>query len=138
MAEGTTRADIEKILPKKRRKAYESDAYMWEVDNYPTGYNTCLKDSASALANREASAEELERLFQQRGAFRLELRGVSGSSKEDFDYRRLNDYFQRIRSQETPDMGDKDAWQTLLVNTEFLVDEDDTTPQQLQDCSCSA
>ena len=78
--------------------------------------------------SREASAEELERLFQQRGAFRLELRGVSGSSKEDFDYRRLNDYFHRIRSQETPDIDNKDTWQNLLVNTEFLVDEDDKNP----------
>lgn len=78
--------------------------------------------------SREASAEELERLFQQRGAFRLELRGVSGSSKEDFDYRRLYDYFHRIRTQDTPDLGNKGDWQNLLVNTEFLVDEDDTTP----------
>jgi ATP-dependent DNA helicase RecG len=78
--------------------------------------------------SREASAEELERLFQQRGAFRLEVRGVSGSSADDFDYRRLNDYFQRIRSQETPGMDDTNAWQNLLVNTEFLVEEDDTIP----------
>jgi len=78
--------------------------------------------------SREASAEELERLFQQRGAFRLEVRGVSGSSPADFDYRRLNDYFQRIRSQETPDIDDADAWQHLLINTEFLVEEDGMTP----------
>jgi ATP-dependent DNA helicase RecG len=78
--------------------------------------------------SREASAEELERLFQQRGAFRLEVRGVSGTSADDFDYRRLNDYFKHIRSQETPGMDDTDAWQNLLVNTEFLVEEDDTTP----------
>lgn len=78
--------------------------------------------------SREASAEELERLFQQRGAFRLEVRGVSGSSLDDFDYRRLNDYFQRIRAQETPGMKDMSVWQSLLVNTEFLVNKDDTTP----------
>lgn len=78
--------------------------------------------------SREASAEELERLFQQRGAFRLEVRGVSGSSLDDFDYRRLNDYFQRIRAQETPGMEDMSVWQSLLVNTEFLVNEDDMTP----------
>jgi len=78
--------------------------------------------------SREASAEELERLFQQRGAFRLEVRGVSGSSVDDFDYRRLIDYFQRIRSQETPDIDNKNAWQNLLFNTEFLIEEDDTTP----------
>lgn len=78
--------------------------------------------------SREASVEELERLFQQRGAFRLELRGVSGSSMEDFDYRRLTDYFQRIRSQEAPILEDTNGWQNLLLNTEFLVDEDEKTP----------
>ena len=77
---------------------------------------------------REASSEELERLFQQRGAFRLEVRGVSGSSAKDFDYRRLNDYFQRIRSQQTPNIDDADAWQSLLLNTEFLIEEDDRKP----------
>ncbi|MBU4318047.1 MAG: putative DNA binding domain-containing protein [Proteobacteria bacterium] len=77
--------------------------------------------------SREASSEELERLFQQRGTFRLEVRGVSGSSAKDFDYRRLNDYFQRIHSpyQKTPGMDDTEAWQTLLLNTEFLIEEND-------------
>ena len=77
--------------------------------------------------SREASAEELERLFQQRGAFRLEVRGVSGSSVDDFDYRRLIDYFRRIRSQETPGIDNTNAWQNLLLNTEFLMEEDNTT-----------
>ena len=52
--------------------------------------------------SREASPEELERLFQQRGAFRLEIRPVSGSSTQDLDRRRLRDYFERLRSQRVP------------------------------------
>ncbi len=52
--------------------------------------------------SREASPEELERLFQQRGAFRVEIRPVSGSSILDLDRRRLGDYFERIRSQAVP------------------------------------
>jgi ATP-dependent DNA helicase RecG len=52
--------------------------------------------------SREASPEELERLFQQRGAFRLEVRPVSGSSINDLDRRRLRDYFERLRSQQIP------------------------------------
>lgn len=78
--------------------------------------------------SREASAEELERLFQQRGTFRLEVLGVSGSSAEDFDYRRLNDYFQRVRSQDTPKVDNTDAWENLLLNTEFLIEEEDRKP----------
>lgn len=52
--------------------------------------------------SREASPEELERLFQQRGAFRVELRQVSGSGIEDLDLRRLRDYFVRLRNQSVP------------------------------------
>lgn len=78
--------------------------------------------------SREASPEELERLFQQRGSFRLELRPVSGSSMSDFDIRRFIDYFVRIRGQSAPSNDDKDGWRKLLVNTEFLVEEKDTTP----------
>lgn len=52
--------------------------------------------------SREASPEELERLFQQRGASRLELRPVSGSSIDDLDARRLTEYFARVRSQSVP------------------------------------
>lgn len=70
--------------------------------------------------SREASKEELERLFQQRGAFRLEVRPVSGSSIDDLYMRRLNDYFCRVRKQDAPDSDDTSAWQQLLVNTEIM------------------
>jgi ATP-dependent DNA helicase RecG len=75
--------------------------------------------------SREASQEELERLFQQRGAFRLELRAVSGASLDDLDLRRLRDYFSRIRGQECPPSGDRRAWEALLVNTELMIQESD-------------
>ena len=77
--------------------------------------------------SREASPEELERLFQQRGAFRLETRPVSGSTFNDLDLRRLKDYFQRIRSQETPQDEDVEGWKALLLNTEVLSDEGGTS-----------
>ncbi len=74
---------------------------------------------------REASQEELERLFQQRGAFRLELRAVSGGSLDDLDLRRLHDYFSRIRGQACPPIADRRAWEDLLVNTELMIQEAD-------------
>lgn len=52
--------------------------------------------------SREASPEELERLFQRRGTFRVEIRPVSGSSIDDLDPRRLSEYFARVRSQSIP------------------------------------
>ncbi len=37
--------------------------------------------------------------------------------------RRLHDYFSRVREQETPEDEDESAWRTLLVNTEFLLED---------------
>lgn len=73
--------------------------------------------------SREPSPEELGRLFQQRGFFRVELRPVSGATLADLDRRRLRDYFSRIRKQDIPADEDAAAWQTLLINTEIMSDE---------------
>ena len=73
--------------------------------------------------SREASPEELARLFQQRRALRAELQAISGSSISNLDRRRLKNYFVGIRNQDVPDDGDDNSWQTLLENTEFLTEE---------------
>ena len=73
--------------------------------------------------SREATPEELSRLFQRRGTLRAELRPVSGARLDDLDLRRLRDYFGRVRQQEMPDDGDEAGWQTLLINTEIMVEE---------------
>ena len=73
--------------------------------------------------SREPTPQELSRLFQQRGTFRAELRPISGATINDLDRRRLKDYFGRVRQQEIPDVDDDAGWQTLLVNTEIMVEE---------------
>ncbi|MFZ0888002.1 MAG: ATP-binding protein [Candidatus Binataceae bacterium] len=73
--------------------------------------------------SREASPEELARLFQQRGSVRAELRPISGTTLADLDRRRLRDYFGRIRQQQMPPDEDEAAWRTLLVNTDFMIEE---------------
>lgn len=71
--------------------------------------------------SREASQEELARLFQQRGAIRAELRPVSGATAEDLDRRRLRNYFQEIRGLDRA-VDAEDEWQSLLTNTEIMVE----------------
>jgi ATP-dependent DNA helicase RecG len=78
--------------------------------------------------SREPSPEELERLFQQRGRFRIEMRPVSGSSIADLDLRRLTQYFRQIRAQNAPPEEDGQAWQTLLLNTEILCEHENLFP----------
>ena len=60
--------------------------------------------------SREASPEELARLFQQRGTLRPELRPVSGTSISDLDRRRLRDYFDQIRGQDSPPSSPSEEW----------------------------
>lgn len=72
--------------------------------------------------SREPTPEELSRLFQQRGTFRAELRPISGATMADLDLRRLKDYFGRVRQQDVPGDDDKAGWQTLLINTEVMVE----------------
>ena len=71
--------------------------------------------------SREASPEELARLFQQRGSIRAELRPVSGATLAHLDRRRLRNYFGDIRRQDVP--ADEEAWQSLLINTEIMTEE---------------
>jgi ATP-dependent DNA helicase RecG len=73
--------------------------------------------------SREPTPEELDRLFQQRGSFRAELRPVSGATFRDLDIRRLKNYFARVRQQEIPADSDEAAWSTLLFNTEIMVED---------------
>ncbi len=73
--------------------------------------------------SREASPEELARLFQQRGTIRAELRPVSGATLANLDQRRLRNYFVDVRQQDVPIDEDEEAWQSLLVNTEIMTEE---------------
>jgi ATP-dependent DNA helicase RecG len=72
---------------------------------------------------REASSDELGRLFQQRQLIRAEFSPVSGAVIDDLDYRRLRDYFERIRQQDVPEEGNTEGWETLLFNTEIITSE---------------
>ena len=73
--------------------------------------------------SREPSPQELSRLFLQHGAFRTDLRPISGSKINDLDRKRLKDYFSRIRQQEVPRDVDDSGWHRLLVNTGIMVEE---------------
>jgi len=81
--------------------------------------------------SREASPEELARLFQQRGAFRPELRPVSGTSITDLDRRRLEDYFRYVRQQETPESRPSDEWRRETAA--WARNEDETNWRSLVD-----
>lgn len=77
--------------------------------------------------SREASREELERLFQASGRVQYGLKPVPGATLGDLDMRRLRDYFERALKATCPGEGDASGWEKLLVNMEFMRTMDDFT-----------
>lgn len=69
---------------------------------------------------REASREELERMFQASGRLVYGLKPVPGTSLDDLDQRRLRDYFVRVLSGSSPEEGDTEAWEKLLGNLDLM------------------
>ena len=51
------------------------------------------------------------------------MRPVSGATFADLDIRRLKNYFARVRQQEVPADEDEAGWESLLFNTELMVDD---------------
>ena len=71
-------------------------------------------------ATREASREELERMFQASGQLRYGLKPVSGADFGALDLRRLKDYFVRVTSGTVPNDDDVLGWETLLRNLDLM------------------
>ena len=83
----------------------------------------------AGTTSRDATDEEEARLYIQSGRLQYDRKPVPGAGLEDFDIRRLNNYFRDIRRQSCPSEHDREAWTRLLVNTEFMcVDRGRTMP----------
>ena len=83
-------------------------------DNRKTYYVRVGKTS------REASREELERMFQASGRLHYGLKPVPGADFGAFDLRRLKDYFVRVTRGTAPHDEDVLGWETLLRNVDLM------------------
>lgn len=72
--------------------------------------------------SREASREELERMYQASGRLRYGLKPVPGAAFEAFDVRRLLDYLTRVVGGDAPARDDRAGWETLLHNLELMTE----------------
>ncbi|MBL4684315.1 MAG: hypothetical protein JKY37_06980, partial [Nannocystaceae bacterium] len=71
---------------------------------------------------REASREELERMFQASGRLNYGLKPVPGASLSALDQRRLRDYFGRVLNGEAPGEEDTVGWERLLTNVDLFIE----------------
>ncbi len=74
--------------------------------------------------SREASREELERMFQASGRINYGMKPVAGAALGDLDLRRLKDYFERVLGTASPDTQIQE-WEALLRNLEFMTLHDE-------------
>ena len=71
---------------------------------------------------REASREELGRMYQASGYLRHGLRPVSGADIGTFDRRRLRDYCSRVLGTDLPYDDDRNGWEQMLTNLELMTE----------------
>ncbi len=72
--------------------------------------------------SREASREELARMYQASGRVHYGLKPAPGASLDAFESRRLHDYLTRVREGAAPAQSDRDGWETLLRNVELMTE----------------
>lgn len=72
--------------------------------------------------SREASREELQRMYQASGRLRYGLKPVPGADFDAFDSRRLRDYLSSLSYDPVPSESDLKDWETLLRNIELMTD----------------
>ena len=70
--------------------------------------------------SREASQDELGRMFQASGRLRYGEKPVPGTNFDALDPRRLCDYLTRVLEGEAPGRDDVSGWETLLRNIEIM------------------
>lgn len=71
---------------------------------------------------REATREQEQRLYQSSGLVRYDIKPVPGASLKDLHISRLINYFKDIRAQDCPEQEEVERWETLLINTEIMVE----------------
>lgn len=69
---------------------------------------------------REASREELERMYQAAGRLHYGLKPTPGATMDALDMRRLTQYLQQILGGPAPAESDLEGWERLLANLEMM------------------
>lgn len=71
--------------------------------------------------SREASRQEEGRLYQASQLMRYDIKPVAGTSLDQLDFTRIENYFQEILQQEVPPVKDQEGWSRMLLNIDILV-----------------
>lgn len=75
--------------------------------------------------SREASREELARMYQASGRLHYGMQPVPGAEFDALDWRRLTEYLTRVLAGDAPDLDDRPGWEQLLYNLELMTEYDE-------------
>ncbi len=95
--------------PDKPYKAKRGSAWMTQV--------------RVGTTTRDASDDEEMRLYAQSRRLLYDHKPVPGAMLDDYDMRRLTNYFRDIRQQECPELADLEGWSRLLVNVDLAFED---------------
>ncbi len=73
--------------------------------------------------NREATTDELQRMFQAAGRLLYGMKPAPGAGFDDLDQRRLRNYFEDVLDGDAPSASDTSQWLELLTNVDLMVRE---------------
>ena len=114
------------LLTWARDAAPGRDVLAVSVTGGPDKPYACLHDNRRTYyirvgnTSREASREELERMYQASGRVQYGLKPVPGADLGAFDTRRLRDYFASIGHDLDPWDGDEADLRTLMANIDLM------------------
>ena len=74
----------------------------------------------TGTTSRDATDEEEARHYMQSGRLHYDRKPVPGAGLNDFDMRRLRNYFRDVRRQSCPPADEREAWTRLFVNTGLM------------------
>ena len=139
---GTTRSDLEEWISDLCRVKIEPPVIpvlSWTKDAEPGRHVLAVRVSLGpnkpyarvhnnrktyyirvGKTTREASRDELERMFQASGRLHYGLKPVPGADFGALDLRRLKDYFVRVTGGAVPNDDDVLGWETLLRNLDLM------------------
>jgi len=115
--EGTKRVGIISLPADAPDKPYKAKVKAEK------GKNAWVTMIRAGTTSRHASREEEARLYQSSGLMRYDIKAAPGSSLQDLDLRRLENYFRDIRQQSCPAPEEEDDWIRLLINTDLMLAE---------------
>ena len=75
--------------------------------------------------SREASREELARMYQASSRLHYGMQPVPGAGFDALDWRRLTEYLTCVLAGDAPDLDDRSGWEQLLYNLELMTEYDE-------------